>query len=127
MTGEPESHRPRDFALLLLAGGPRAPRQRARDQQADRAGEAIRRSLLDEIAAIDPEPDELPATLARIVEGQGGSPSGPLRAVAALILQEWEAARRSPACWSWLVGQAIEAGDGSEDDAPGRGRSTHVS
>ena len=67
-TDEPSPpRRPRDLALLLLAAGGEPPRQRARDQQADRAGAEIRRRVLDRLAALDPEPEDFEATLARIV------------------------------------------------------------
>ena len=38
--------RPRDFALLLLASRDLAPRKRARDQQADRAGLELKKRVL---------------------------------------------------------------------------------
>ena len=64
-----EGRRPRDLALLLLALGDDPPRQRARDQQADRAGAALRRRLLDGLAAVDPEPDDCESALeAAVVE-----------------------------------------------------------
>jgi len=43
MTDPDDSPRPRDLALLMLASGELAPRQRARDQQADRAGGDLKR------------------------------------------------------------------------------------
>ena len=68
--------RPRDLALVMLASRDLLPRQRARDQQADLAGLALKRRVLEQVAALDPEPAELEATLARIVEdlGQPASP-----------------------------------------------------
>lgn len=102
--------RPRDMALLLLAaeGGP--PRQRARDQRPDDLGGALRRRVLDQLAALDPEPDELPEALAAIAAGLG-EPTGPARGVAALLLEEWNTACASPAYWSWSLREAIEADD----------------
>jgi len=47
--------RPRDLALLLLASGELSPRQRARDQQADLAGAGLKRCVLAELVARDPE------------------------------------------------------------------------
>src|SRR4051794_40342890 len=55
----PDPLRPRDLALLLLASPDLRPRQRARDQQADRAGLNLLRRVLEEVAARDPEPAEL--------------------------------------------------------------------
>src|SRR5216683_8200193 len=79
--GEPI--RPRDLALLLLASGDLRPRQRARDQQADRTGMEIKRRILEEIAALDPEPEELEAVLVRMID-DFGPPTGPTRAVASI-------------------------------------------
>src|SRR5262249_53852550 len=73
---DPDPLRPRDFALLLLASGDLAPRQRARDQQADRAGLELKRQVLDSLAARDPEADDLEAALLAIVEDLG-PPTGP--------------------------------------------------
>src|SRR5262249_46373002 len=77
-----EPLRPRDLALLLLASGDLLPRQRARDQQADLAGLRLKRTVLDRLMALDPEPEDLEAALVRIVE-EAGPPTGPQRAVAA--------------------------------------------
>src|SRR6516225_9313045 len=68
--------RPRDLALLLLASRDLRPRQRARDQQADVAGLDLKRRVLDEVAALDPEPDELDAALMAIT-ARLDVPSGP--------------------------------------------------
>src|SRR5437762_254113 len=51
--------RPRDLALLLLASADLRPRKRARDQQADAAGLQLKRRLMDHLAALDPEPEDL--------------------------------------------------------------------
>jgi hypothetical protein len=103
------SRRPRDLALLLLAAGEDSPRQRARDQQADRAGAALRRRVLDRLAALDPEPQGCAAALTRIV-AEIGEPSGPTRGVCGLILREWESSRLSPGYWGWLLAEALGAG-----------------
>jgi hypothetical protein len=97
--------RPRDLALLLLASGDLRPRQRARDQQADRAGLELKRRLLDRIAALDPEPGDLEAVLLHIVE-EVGPPTGPTRALAAGIHEEWQMACRSPEWIAQLLGDA---------------------
>ena len=112
--------RPRDLALLLLASGDLRPRQRARDQQADRAGLGLKRRLLDRLAALDPEPDALQAALARVVE-ELGPPTGPTRALALAFREEWQAATRSPA---W-VAQLLEEGlreSARDSEGPRRGR-----
>jgi hypothetical protein len=97
--------RPRDFALLLLASGDLLPRQRARDQAPDRAGLALERRLLERIAAIDPAPSDLEATLLAIV-AECGPPTGPTRAVAVHLRDDYLAAVASPQLLEHLLGQA---------------------
>jgi hypothetical protein len=109
--------RPRDLALLLLASGDLRPRQRARDQQADEAGLRLKRRLLDRLAALDPDPADLEASLVRIVE-EFGAPTGPTRALAATFRDEWQAACAAPEWVSHLLGEAVRE---SEEDRP-RGR-----
>jgi hypothetical protein len=94
-----EPLRPRDLALLLLASGDLLPRQRARDQQADLAGMELKRRVLDRLAALDPEPDELEEALARIIH-EMEPPAGPVRAIATLIRDEWQAACAAP---TWVA------------------------
>ena len=78
MTDADVAPRPRDLALLLLASGELAPRQRARDQQADRAGGDLKRRVLAEVVALDPDELELEAALMRVME-ELGPPTGPRR------------------------------------------------
>src|SRR4051812_30498805 len=111
----PGGHRPRDLAVLLLAGSDGPPRARARDQQADRTGGALHRRILERIAALDPEPGEFVAALAEIV-AELGEPTGRTRSLCALILDEWLACRDSPDAWAWLLAEAV-AESGRE---PGR-------
>ena len=101
----PEPIRPRDLALLLLASGDLLPRQRARDQQADRAGMLLKRRVLDRLAEFDPEPAELEAALVRIVD-ELGPPTGPTRAVAVSVFEEWQVAAVSPEWVAHLLGEA---------------------
>ena len=112
--GDPASElrRPRDLALLLLAAGDESPRQRARDQQADMAGLALRRKILDRLAALDPESDRaaLVDALDTIVQELGG-PTGPSRAVALSLLDEWDQTQAQPTLWEWLLSRAIEASE----------------
>jgi hypothetical protein len=100
------SLRPRDLALLLLASGELLPRQRARDQQADRAGLALKRQMLGRLTALDPEAEELEAALLRIIE-EIGPPTGPTRAIALSFREEWQAASASPDLVSHLLAQAM--------------------
>jgi hypothetical protein len=106
-SGEPL--RPRDLALLLLASGDLLPRQRARDQQADLSGMQLKRQVLERLAALDPEPVDLEAALIRIVE-EIGPPTGPTRAVAAGIHEEWQAACAAPEWIAHLLGEALQHG-----------------
>jgi hypothetical protein len=99
------SLRPRDLALLLLASRDLLPRQRARDQQADVAGMELKRRVLQEIAAVDPEPHELEGALLAIV-AKLGEPAGPARAIAALVRDEWQMACASP---DWVAQLLAEA------------------
>ena len=108
MSDTPEPLRPRDFALLLLASGDAAPRQRARDQQADHAGLALKRRVLAELVARDPGPDEVEAVLMDVVE-EAGPPAGPTRAVALSVLHEWRTAAAAPGWVEHLLGEAVRA------------------
>lgn len=115
--------RPRDMALLLLAASHEPPRARARDQQADRAGGALRRRVLDRIvlADPDPEPEALEAALAAIV-AELGEPTGPTRGVCAMLCQEWAESRLAPGYWTWLLSEGLAQADRDRDRGQGRGR-----
>jgi hypothetical protein len=117
-----EPLRPRDLALLLLASGDVLPRKRARDQQADRAGLELKGAVLDRLVALDPEPGELEGALLRIVS-EVGEPTGPTRAIAASIRDDWRAACVSPAWVAYLLGEATSRSDTGE--GKGRGRRIH--
>jgi hypothetical protein len=106
MSHQPEPVRPRDFALLLLGSGDLLPRQRARDQQADRAGMDLKRRVLNELVVRDPEPDEVEAVLMDVVE-EIGPPTGPTRSVAALVLDEWRTALAVPGWVEHLLAEAL--------------------
>lgn len=100
--------RPRDLATLLLASGDLLPRKRARDQEADRAGLDLKRRLLERLAVIDPEPEDLEAALLAVVE-EIGPPEGPARAIAAGVRDEWLAACASPEWVAHLLNEAASA------------------
>jgi hypothetical protein len=119
----PEPLRPRDLALLLLASGDLLPRQRARDQQADVAGMDLKRHLLDRLAALDPEPDEIEASLLRIVE-EIGTPQGPTRAIAAGIRDDWQSACAAP---EWVAQLLADATNRTATATEGRHRGRRVS
>jgi hypothetical protein len=101
--------RPKDIALLLLASGDLLPRQRARDQQADISGSVLKAHILNELVWLDPEPAEMEAALEQIM-ALLGEPSGPTRAVAISVLEEWQAACASPQFVDWLLAQAVQEG-----------------
>jgi hypothetical protein len=103
-----EPLRPRALALLLLATTERLPRERARDQQADLAGLLLMRRVLDRLAALDPEPDALEAALAQIVQ-ELSPPSGPVRAMATLVRDEWRYACATPEWVAHLLAEAVRS------------------
>ncbi len=113
----PQPLRPRDLALLLLASGDLRPRQRARDQQADLAGLELKRSILERLAALDPEPEKLEQALAGIVQ-EMGLPTGPTRAIALTVAEDWQAACQAPEWVAHLLGQAMQ----EHQEGPNRGR-----
>lgn len=98
--------RPADFALFLLASGELLPRKRARDQQADLSGLALKRRVLDMLVSHDPEPAELEPALQRII-AEIGPPHGPTRAIALGLRDEWRDAAGSPELVAWLIEQAV--------------------
>lgn len=98
--------RPGDFARLLLAGGSFVPRKRARDQQADIAGLELKRNMLAMLASLDPEPSEIEAALAQIVHWMD-VPTGPLRAVAAAVREDWQTACGDPRFLEHLLSEAV--------------------
>jgi len=102
----PSILRPRDLALLLLASGDLRPRKRARDQQADRAGLEIKRRILEQVVALDPEPEALEAALRKLID-EMRPPSGPIRAVAAVVRDEWQVACSAPESVSQLLSEAV--------------------
>ncbi len=97
--------RPRDLATLLLASGELLPRQRARDQQADIAGNELKCRLLARLCEIDPEPAELVTALETIVR-EIGEPPGPSQAIARAFVEELETAARTPHLVAWLLDRA---------------------
>ena len=100
-----EPLRPRDFALLLLASADLLPRQRARDQRPDLAGIELKRTILDRLAALDPEPEKLEAALQQIVE-ELGPPHGPTRAIALSVRDDFTLACATPEWIGHLLAEA---------------------
>jgi hypothetical protein len=112
--------RPKDLADLLLAGGDMLPRQRARDQQADRAGMTLKQDVLLRLSALDPDPEQLDATLVHIINAIG-EPTGPTRGICHSVRYDWDAACQSPAFTRWLIAEALQASSGE----PPRKRRKH--
>ncbi len=83
-----------------------APRARAKDQQADLAGEALRQRVLNRLIVLGPDPEELETALLAVIM-EFGEPAGPTRGVCTAIHQEWEMACIQPDYWT-LLGQAIQ-------------------
>jgi len=108
--------RPGDLARILLAGSDGPPRARARDQQADLAGEALRKAVLNHLISLDPEPESLDSALQGVVDCLG-DPTGPTRAIALAFRQEWQSVVQNPAYWGFLVREALQ-----QDDKPSRRR-----
>src|SRR5262245_21805702 len=106
----PDTLRPRDLAVLLLASRELRARQRARDQRADTAGLDLKRRVLERLVARDPDPAEIEAALLHIIQ-ELGPPSGPTRAIAAMVREEWLAACVSPEWVGKLVEEAVAAAD----------------
>lgn len=120
-----DGRRPRDLALLLLAASDEPARERARDQQADRAGGQLRRRILDRIAALDPDPERFEAALAAIVT-ELGEPTGPTRSLCVLIFQDWTACQAAPDAWAWLLAEAVAGADGKPRRGKGRRGPEHA-
>jgi hypothetical protein len=70
----------------------------------------IKRRILEQLAALDPEPEELEAVLVRLVD-DFGPPTGPTRAVAGIILDEWQTACATPEWVSQLLAEAVSHGE----------------
>jgi hypothetical protein len=104
--------RPADFARLRLAASGAPPRPRARDQQADLAGLALERKILNLLAALDPDAEEIDSALASIIASLG-EPTGPARSLCSLIRDDWLACQDAPHACPWLVSEALTGAEPS--------------
>lgn len=105
-----EPLRPGTFARLSLAAHAAAEgrrRRRKRNQTPDAIGLAIRRELLERIAAEEPAPAAFEAWLLRYTLDQPAS--GPVRALAVQVLEEYRFAQHDPAFGRWLAAGAPSA------------------
>lgn len=109
--------RPRDLALLLLSSGELLPRPRLRNQSPDFAGLELKRRLLQRITQLDPQSEQLDATLASLID-ELGPPPGPIRALALSFRDEWKSLSSNP---EWLKQLSDEAAQESKRNS-GSGR-----
>ena len=72
------------------------------------AGSRLKQRVLQRLVELDPEDDELHTALDQIIS-EIGEPTGPTRAVARLIAEEWESANQTPQLTSWLLDQSVQA------------------
>ena len=105
MSDHPDVVRPKQLGLLLLASGESLPRQRARDQRPDLAGSRLKQHVLRRLIDLDPEPNDIVSALESIVV-ESGEPTGPTRAMAQVIAEEYIAIRDHPQLTAWLLDQA---------------------
>jgi hypothetical protein len=95
--------RPADVCRQLLAALDAADgrrRKRKRDTTPDALGLGIKRRLLEAAAREDPAPERFEGWL--LERALAEPASGPTRAMAMAILEEWRLARTSPAFAEWL-------------------------
>jgi hypothetical protein len=105
--------RPRDLAQLLLSSEELRPRRRLRSQYPDNLGMELKRSLLQAIADLDPNSENLEATLTRLVNEIGPAP-GPVRALAIGFRDDWNVLSANPEWLEQLREEAArEGGNGS--------------
>lgn len=108
--------RPRDLALLLLASEELRPRKRMRTQHPDVVGQELKRCLLQRVAELNPEADNLDTTLARLID-ELGAPPGPIRALAIGFRDDWQGLASNPA---WVEQLREEAAREEGDSGGGR-------
>ena len=115
MTNQPP--RPKQLCAELLAtieASEGRRKRRSRNTTADSIGLDIRRRLLEEIVADDPEPDDFEAWLVERCAREGLA-DGPVRAMALTIWDEWRLASTAAGFRQWLA-----------DGAPSDDRETHA-
>jgi hypothetical protein len=88
-------------------------RRRKRNTTPDSIGIAIKRELLEAAAIDDPEPEAFEGWLVERCQA-AGTGSGPYRAMALVILEEWNLARVADSFRGWL-----QSGAPSDDKADG--------
>ena len=98
-----QDRRPAQVCAALLAAleaseGRR--RSRKRDQTPDAIGLAIKRGLYERAVLDDPEPDVFESWL--VAQALAAPAAGPVRALAAQILEEYQLAALDPSFSRWL-------------------------
>jgi hypothetical protein len=102
--------RPAEFCRLsleALAASEGRRRRRKRDQTPDAIGLGIKRTLYERAAADDPEPDAFESWL--IAQALAAPAAGPVRAIAAEILDDYRFAAADPSFRDWLAAGAYSA------------------
>ena len=119
---KPTAVRPGEFCQFLLRtleASEAQTRRRKRDQTPDHIGLALRRVLLEHVVAIDPDEDQFEqALLERVLASEA---SGPLRAMAILIMNEYRFSATQPRLVEWLQAGAPNA----DADEPARVKHDH--
>ena len=106
--------RPGEFSrqlLKALEASEGRTRRRKRDQQPDVIGLSIKRALLTQAAAEDPEPEAFEAWLLERVLAHPAS--GPVRAMCGEILDEYRLAAMDSSFYHWL-GEGAPSDDAEE-------------
>ncbi len=105
--------RPRELALLQLRSDEVQSNRRMRGQAPDRIGLELKQRLLRKLADLDPEPEELDAALARLIDDLG-PPTGPTRALALSFREEWQELRAHPETVGLLFNQTVRSDEGGD-------------
>jgi len=106
MTGTPRTLRPADVCRALLAALEAAEgrrRSRKRDQTPDAFGLAVKRLLLQRVVEDDPPPDRFEAWLLEYPSSCAApEQTGPARAMARAVFEEWQLAHSLGEFRQWL-------------------------
>jgi hypothetical protein len=103
---QPRTHRPAEVCRALLAALEAAEgrrRRRKRDQTPDGFGLAIKRALLEHVVEQDPAPEAFEAWLLHYpLTCASPELTGPARAMARAVFDDWRLANTSPEFHRWL-------------------------
>ena len=110
MTADTPPLRPGEFsrlALNALTASEGRRRRRHRDQTPDAIGQSLKRDLYERAVADDPEPSDFESWL--LAQVLAAPASGPVRAVAVEVLEEYRLAALDPNFGGWLRAGAPSA------------------